>query len=186
MPVRSEDGKTPRLAADVFVAPNAEVIGDVEMAEHSGLWFSSVIRANGAPVWIGVGTDIQDNSFVDSLPGQPCRLGSHTALGHGATVHASSVGDHVLIAMNATVMPGCTIAMNAPVMPGCTIGEGSIVAANATVPPGTVVPPGSLVIGDEGRVLREVRPSESERIAGTAGRYVELAAEYVAGIGRGW
>jgi len=81
-------------------------------------------------------------------------------------------------------------------MPGCTIGEGSIVAANATVPPGTVVPPGSLVIGSEGQVLREVRPNESQRIAGTAGRYVELAAEYVQGRarlvarvrggGRGW
>jgi carbonic anhydrase/acetyltransferase-like protein (isoleucine patch superfamily) len=174
MPVRPEDGKAPRLAANVFVAPNAEVVGDVEMAEHSGLWFSSVIRANGAPVWIGVGTDIQDNALVDSLPGQPCRLGNHTALGHGATVHASIVEDRVLVAMNATVMPGCTI------------GAGSIVAANATVPPGTVVPPGSLVIGDEGRVLREVRPNETQRIAGTAGRYVELAAEYVEGIGRGW
>jgi carbonic anhydrase/acetyltransferase-like protein (isoleucine patch superfamily) len=178
MPIRSGDdqggGTMPRLAANVFVAPNAEVIGDVEMAEGSSVWFSSVIRADGAPVSLGAGTDIQDNCVVDSRPGQPCRLGTRVALGHGAVVHASIVGDYVLVAMNSTVMPGCTI------------GDGCIVAANAIVPPGTVVPPNSLVIGDEGRVLREVRPQEHDRIAGTSGRYVELAAEYVEGIGRGW
>ena len=178
MPIRPDGDQggdtTPRLAANVFVAPNAEVIGDVQMAEQSSVWFSSVIRADGAPVSVGVGTDVQDNSVVDSRPGQPCRLGDHTAMGHGAVVHASIVGDHVLVAMNATVMPGCTI------------GAGSIIAANAIVPVGTVVPPGSLVVGTEGRVAREVRPAESERIAGTAARYVELAAEYVEGIGRGW
>jgi carbonic anhydrase/acetyltransferase-like protein (isoleucine patch superfamily) len=175
LPGRGQDGDTlPRLAADVFVAPNAEVIGEVEMAERSSVWFSSIIRADGAPVSLGAGTDIQDNCLVDSLPGQPCRLGSRVALGHGAVVHASVVGDDVLVAMNATVMPGCTI------------GDGSIVAANAIVPPGTTVPAGSLVVGSEGRVLREVRPAERDRIAGTSGRYMELAAEYVAGIGRGW
>ena len=56
MPVRDHDGKTPSLAADAFVAPNAEVVGDVSMAERSSVWFSSVLRANGAPVSLGVGT----------------------------------------------------------------------------------------------------------------------------------
>ena len=174
MPVRPDDGKRPRLAVDVFVAPNAEVIGDVEMAERSSVWFSSVIRADGAPVSLGVGADVQDNAVVDSLPGQPCRLGDGTTLGHGAVVHASIVAEHVLVAMNATVLPGCTI------------GAGSIVAANAIVPAGTVVPPDSLVIGSEGRVLRQIRGGERERILSTNASYVRLAAEYREGIGRGW
>lgn len=174
MPVREEGGQAPRLAHDVFVAPNAEVVGDVEMAERSSVWFSSVIRANGAPVRLGTGTDIQDNSVVDSLPGQPCVLGEYTTLGHAAAVHASTVGNHVLVAMNATVMPGCTI------------GDGCIVAANATVPPGTTIPAGSLVVGDAGRVVREVRPAERERIEGTCQSYMRLASEYREGIGRGW
>ncbi|MFN8635256.1 MAG: gamma carbonic anhydrase family protein [Chloroflexota bacterium] len=174
MPVRDGDGRAPRLAEDVFVAPNAEVIGEVEMAERSSVWFSSVIRSNGAPVSLGVGTDIQDNSVVDSRPGQPCRLGDFTTLGHAAAVHASVVGNHVLVAMNATVMPGCTI------------GDGCIIAANATVPEGTTVPPDSLVVGDSGRVAREVRPHERERIESTCASYQRLAANYREGIGRGW
>lgn len=162
------------LAEDVFVAPNAEVVGEVTMAERSSVWFSSSIRAHGAPVSLGIGTDIQDNSVVDSRPGQPCSLGDYTTLGHAAKVHAAQVGNHVLVAMNATVMPGCVI------------GDGCIIAANATVPEGTVVPAGSLVVGDAGRVAREVRPQERERIESTCRGYMRLASEYLKGIGRGW
>lgn len=174
MPVRAEGGRTPLLADDVFIAPNADVVGDVELAEQASVWFSSVVRGDGAPVRLGVGVDIQDNSVVDSLPGQPCSLGDYTSLGHGAKVHSSQVGKHVLVAMNATILPGCVV------------GDGCIIAANATVPPGTVVPDGSLVVGDAGRIAREVRPAERERIESTCRGYMRLAQEYREGIGRGW
>lgn len=174
MPLHAVDGKSPSLAEDVFVAPNANVSGDVTMGPRSSVWFSSVIRADGAPIALGQETDVQDNSAVTSLPGQPCSLGDQTAMGHGAQVHASRVGSHVLIAMNATVMPGCTI------------GDGCIIAANAVVPPGSVIPPNSLVIGTEGRVAREVRPNELERIRTTVANYVKLSVEHRQGIGRGW
>lgn len=162
----SDRGGEPRLAPDVWVAPNARVIGDVTMAERSGLWFSSVLRSNGAPVTLGVGADVQDNCLVDSEPGRPARLGDYTTLGHGAVVHASILEDHVLVAINATVMPRCTI------------GAGSIIAANALVPPETVVPPRSLVVGDQGRVARAVTDDEYARIVETSEHYMQLAREY--------
>lgn len=174
MPIQAVGDRAPRLADDVFVAPNATVAGDVEMAPRSSVWFNSVVRGDGAPVRLGVGVDIQDNSVVTSAPGRPCSLGDHTSLGHGAAVHASAVGSHVLVAMNATVEAGCTI------------GDGCIIAANATVPAGTVVPAGSLVVGEAGRVAREVRPHERERIEGTSNSYMRLASQYREGIGRGW
>ncbi len=171
MPIREEGGHRPRLADDVFVAPNALVVGEVTMAERSSLFLSSTLRANGAPVTLGVGTDVQDNCLVDSEPGRPARLGNYTSLGHGATVHASVLEDHVLVAMNATVMPGCTI------------GSGSIIAANATVPPGTVIPPRSLVVGDQGRVVRRTTDEEYGRIELTSTHYMELARQYREGLG---
>ena len=100
MPVRAEGGQTPQLADDVFIAPNAEVIGDVQLAEHASVWFSSIVRGDGAPVSLGAGVDIQDNSVVDSQPGQPCSLGDYTSLGHAAKVHSSRVGSHVLVEGN--------------------------------------------------------------------------------------
>ena len=167
-------GRAPRLADDVFVAPNAEVIGDVEMAPRSSVWFSSVIRADGAPVQLGTGTDIQDNSVVDSLPGQPCELGEFTTLGHAAAVHASKVGSHVLVAMNATVMPGCTI------------GDGCIIAANATVP-ARHDDPGRLAGGGR-RWPRRPRgaPGRARADRMDLPSYMRLASEYLEGIGRGW
>ena len=173
MPVRDQNGETPRLADDVFVAPNAEVVGDVTMAERSSLWFSSLIRSNGAPVTLGVGTDVQDNSLVESVPGQPAQLGNYVSLGHGATVRGSVLDDHVLIAMHAVVQPGCQIGM------------GTIVAANATVPAGTTIPPNSLVVGDRGRIVRETTEAERGRIEATSSHYMELASHYREGIGRG-
>lgn len=174
MPVTAAGGQTPQLADDVFIAPNAEVIGEVRLDEHASVWFSSVVRGDGALVTLGIGVDIQDNSVVDSQPGQPCSLGNYTSLGHAAKVHSSAVGEHVLVAMNATIMPGCVI------------GDGCIIAANAIVPPGTVVPSGSLVVGDAGRIAREVRPQERARIEQTCKGYMRLAREYREGIGRGW
>jgi carbonic anhydrase/acetyltransferase-like protein (isoleucine patch superfamily) len=174
VPVLTAGDSVPRLADDVFVAPNATVAGNVEMAPQSSVWFNSVVRGDGAVVRLGVGVDIQDNSVVDSRPGQPCILGDHTSLGHGAAVHASTVGSNVLVAMNATVQAGCTI------------GDGCIIAANAVVPPGTTVPPGSLVVGNSGAVAREVRPQERERVDGTSNNYMRLAGQYREEIGRGW
>lgn len=160
-----------QLAEGVFIAPNAEVIGDVAMAERSSVWFSSVVRADGAPVRIGVGGDVQDNCVVESAPGQPAELGDYSSMGHGAALRGSIVEHHVLIAMNATVLPGCYI------------GAGSIIAANATVPAGTTVPPGSLVVGNQGRVVRQVTDAEFDRIVETSDHYVELGREYREGIG---
>ena len=170
MPIQEERGKRPRLADDAFVAPNALVVGDVTMAERASVFWSSTLRANGAPVSLGVGTDVQDNCLIDSEPGRPAHLGNYTSLGHGATVHASVLEDHVLIAIQATVMPGCTI------------GTGSIIAANATIPPDTVVPPRSLVVGDQGRVAREVTDAEYARIQLTSTHYMELARQYREGL----
>ncbi|MFN8522655.1 MAG: gamma carbonic anhydrase family protein [Chloroflexota bacterium] len=171
MPLVQSHGARPRLASDVFVAPNARVVGDVEMARRSSVWFNSTIRADGAPVRLAEGVDIQDNSLVDSEPGYPCSLAEYTSLGHNATVHGSVLEDHVLIAISATVMRGCHI------------GAGSIIAANATLPEGTRVPPRSLVVGAEGRILRQVTDAEYQRIVETAEHYTELAERYLAVVG---
>ena len=164
-------GNRPRLADTVFVAPNAAVIGDVTMAERSSVWFSSTIRAEAAPVSLGVGSDVQDNCLVESMPGQPAHLGDYTSLGHGAVVRGSVLEDDVLIAMNARVEPGCTV------------GTGSIIAANATLPAGTAVPPRSLVVGEQGRIVREVTADEHARIVETSDHYMQLGREYREALG---
>jgi carbonic anhydrase/acetyltransferase-like protein (isoleucine patch superfamily) len=152
-------------ATDTFVAPGAQLSGQVRMASESSVWFGAIVRGEAAPVELGPQTNVQDNCVVEATPGQAVRIGARTSLGHNARVFGATIGERCLIAIGATVLPGATVGMH------------SIVAANATVPEGVVVPPRTLVIG-QGRFLRQVTEAEVERIEFGATDYARLCREY--------
>ena len=142
-------GMLPRIAPNVFIADGARIIGDVEIAENSSVWFNVVIRGDVGPIRIGSGTNIQDLTMCH-LTRNRSRLiiGSDVTVGHGAILHGATVGDGVLVGMGAVLLDNCMI------------GEGAIVAAGAVVTEGTQVPPGVLVAGVPARVVRELQPAE--------------------------
>ena len=152
---------------DAYIAPNAQVIGDVRLAAECSVWFGSVLRGEGAPIEVGSQANVQDNCLVEATPGHPVRIGARVTLGHNARVFGATVDERSMIAIGATVLPGAQIGLNA------------IVAANATVPEGMVVPPRTLVVGN-GRLLRSVTEAEIERIERGATDYVRLSREYLA------
>jgi carbonic anhydrase/acetyltransferase-like protein (isoleucine patch superfamily) len=152
-------------ATDTFIAPGAQVIGDVRMSTESSLWFGGVLRGEAAPVDIGPQANVQDNAVVEGTPGHPARIGARVSLGHNARVFGATIEERSLIAIGATVLPGAVV------------GSHSIIAANATVPEGMNVPPRTLVIG-HGRALREVTDAEIERIEHGATDYARLCREY--------
>jgi carbonic anhydrase/acetyltransferase-like protein (isoleucine patch superfamily) len=151
---------------DTFVAPGAQIIGDVRFAAGSSIWFGTVVRGEAAPVEIGAQANVQDNCVVEGMPGHPTRIGARATLGHNARVFGATVGDRAMIAIGATVLTGAQI------------GSHSIVAANAVVPEGMVVPPRTLVIG-QGRLVREVTEAEVERIESGASSYARLGHDYL-------
>jgi carbonic anhydrase/acetyltransferase-like protein (isoleucine patch superfamily) len=153
------------VAADAFVAPGAQLSGDVRLASESSIWFGAVVRGEAAPVEIDAQANIQDNCVVEGTPGHPARIGARVSLGHNARVFGATIAERALIAMSATVLPGATV------------GTHSIVAANATVPAGMAVPPRTLVIGT-GRLVREVSEAEIARIERGATDYARLGHEY--------
>lgn len=156
----------PTVADDVFIAPDAYVIGRVTIGPQSSVWFGTILRGDNEPLTLGRGVNIQEHSVLHTDPGNPVVMGDYVSLGHHAIVHGAVLEDHVLIAMNATVLTGARI------------GTGSIVAANALVPEGREIPPRSLVVGTPGKVLREVTEAEYARIIMTAERYTVLAQQY--------
>ena len=136
-------GIEPRLGNRVFVAQNAVLIGDLEVADESSVWFGCVLRADVNTIRIGARTNIQDLSVVHVQGGGfPTILGDDVTVGHGAIVHGCHVGDRVLVGMQACVMDGAVI------------GNESLVAAGALVTPGTQVPAGVVVAGRPARVTR--------------------------------
>ena len=157
----------PRLGRDVFLAPNATVIGDVALDDEVSVWFGAVIRGDSGSVRIGPRTNIQDLACVHMTRAvSSAEIGADVTVGHGAILHGCRVGDQ------------CLIGMGAILLDNAEIGEGSIVAAGALVPARAKIPPRSLVVGSPGKVTREVTPEETEKVLRGVAQYVENARRY--------
>ena len=160
-------GVLPTLAADVWVAPNAAVIGDVEIGAGSGVWFACTVRGDVNEIRIGAGTNIQDGTVIHvSKDGQGTYIGDGVTIGHAAIVHACTLGD------------GCFVGMQACVMDDAVVEPGAMVAAGALVTPGKRVPSGQLWTGRPARYVRDLTADEAAYIPRSAARYTALAAEY--------
>jgi carbonic anhydrase/acetyltransferase-like protein (isoleucine patch superfamily) len=133
-----------------FVAPNATVIGNVELNEDCNVWFGAVLRGDTDKISVGERSNIQDNAVLHADPGDPCVIGNDCVIGHSAIVHGAKLSHHVLIGMNSTVLNNAEI------------GEFSIIGANALVPAGMKIPPYSLVMGIPAKVVKSLEPEKVE------------------------
>lgn len=156
-------GRTPRVAEGVFVAPGAWLIGDVTIGPESSVWYNSVLRGDTAAIVLGRRVNLQDLSMVHVDSEWPTSIGDEVTIGHAAVIHGATIAPRVLIGMRAVVMSGATI------------GEGSIIGAGTLVPERREIPPRSLVLGVPGRVVREVTDAEYAAIARSARHYWELS-----------
>ncbi len=164
--LNSRLSKGPTLGKGVFIASGAVVLGDVTLGEYSSVWFQSVLRADINRIVIGHHTNIQDNCVLHLADEMPCIVGNYVSVGHGAIVHACTVGDEVLVGIGSVILDGAVI------------GEQSLVGARALVTPGTKIPPGSLVLGAPAEVVRELTATERNQFKALAKKYVKLAEYY--------
>lgn len=163
----------PRLGRDVFVAPNATLIGDVELADEASVWFSAVLRGDIGSIRIGPRTNIQDLACIHLTQGLSRTIvGADVTVGHGAILHGCRVGDR------------CLIGMGSVLLDNAEVGEGSVVAAGSVVPPNMKIPPRSLVRGTPAKVIREVTPDEAKMGISGAEHYVEGARKFRAICGQ--
>lgn len=162
----------PELPAEdrCYVAPNATVIGRVRLGDEASIWFGAVVRGDNDVIEIGARSNVQDNCTLHVDPGFPLTIGEDCTLGHMAMVHGCTIGDGALIGMGATVLNGAKI------------GAGCLIGANALIPEGKEIPPNSLVMGQPGRVVRELTEEQVERLRKTANHYVERQKQYRAGL----
>jgi carbonic anhydrase/acetyltransferase-like protein (isoleucine patch superfamily) len=157
----------PTLGEGVFVADGAVVLGDVTIGHHSSIWFHAVLRGDINRIAVGHHTNIQDNAVLHVADNFPCVIGDLCTVGHGAIVHACEIGNEVLIGMGATVLDGAVI------------GDQSLIGANCLVRQGMRVPPGSLVMGVPGRIVRELTPSERRSLKSNAEKYAQATQYYL-------
>lgn len=159
-------GIAPNIADNVYIAPGAQVIGDVQIGSGSSLWPNAVVRGDMAPITIGEETNIQDNSTLHVDSGHPLTIGNSVTVGHNAILHGCTIMDHALIGMGAIVLDGAKV------------GEFALIGAGSLIPPGKEIPPRSLVVGSPGKVVRELSEEEMKHLKQSATVYAEKAQIY--------
>ena len=160
------DGRAPRLGIGVYVAPNATVVGDVELGDQVSIWFGAVLRGDVERLTIGRGTNIQDNSVCHSDPGSPLVVGEYVTVGHKVILHGCTIGDGALIGMGTTILNDARIGRN------CLVG------ANALVTEGKEFADGMLIVGTPARAIRPLTPEELARMVASPTRYIERGQYY--------
>ena len=151
---------------ECWIAPNAVVVGRVELRRNSSVWFGAVIRGDNDPITVGEGANIQDHSVLHTDEGVPLMIGAGVTVGHRAMLHGCTVGDNSLIGIGAVVLNRAVIGRD------CLIGAGSLVTE------GKVIPDRSLVMGAPGRVVRELSEQEVQMLQASALHYVENWKRY--------
>jgi gamma-carbonic anhydrase len=151
-----------------FIAPNATLIGDVQLGKGASIWFNVVVRADVNRIRIGERSNLQDNSVVHVTNRTgPTLIGRGVTVGHSVTLHGCTIEDNVLVGIGAVVLDRVVV------------GSDSIVGARALLTPGTKVPSRSLVLGSPGRVVRSLTGPEVASIRRYAKNYLRYSAIYL-------
>lgn len=140
--------KNAKIEGNVWVAPDADVIGNVTLADESSVWYHAVIRGDLAPISIGAGSNIQDGVIIHADAGFPTEVGKSVTVGHGAILHGCKVGDNTVIGMGSIILNGAQI------------GEDCIIGAGSLVPQGMVIPKGMMAYGSPAKVIRPLTEEE--------------------------
>jgi carbonic anhydrase/acetyltransferase-like protein (isoleucine patch superfamily) len=143
--------RRPQIDADTWVAPDANLIGEVILEPGASVWFGSTLRADHEPILVGEGSNVQENCVFHVDAGFPLTVGRNCTIGHKVMLHGCTIGDNSLIGMGAIVLNGAKIGRN------CLIGAGALITENKEIPDG------SLVMGSPGKVVRAL---SEEAIAG--------------------
>lgn len=172
MSVFTLGAKRPVLPAEgeYYIAPGAQVIGDVHLGSGASIWFNAVLRADNEPIRLGPGSNIQDNCICHVDPGFPMTIGRDVTVGHGAILHGCSIGDETLIGMGAIVLNGAKI------------GKGCVIGAKALVTEGTEIPDYSMVLGMPGKIVKTLDPEMSKKFNTGAAVYQEKIRIYSDGL----
>lgn len=160
--LRSIRGHAPRLHPTAFVHDSAELIGKVTLGPQASVFPGCVLRGDIDRIVIGARSNVQDLTVIHTREGSPTLVGKGVTVGHRAILHGCRVGDRVLVGMGAIVMEA-------------SIGKNTLIGAGALIPAGARIPPGVLVLGSPGKVVRKLRPEELRMLGESERSYVALS-----------
>ena len=160
------DKKLKTADDNFWIAPNASVIGDVNLERDASIWFNAILRADNEPITIGEGSNVQDGAIIHTDPGFACRIGRKVTVGHMAMLHGCYIGDGSLIGIGSVVLNGAKIGKN------CIIGS------KALITEGMEVPDGSMVLGIPGKIKKTLTEEEQSVVPLGAEHYIDNYKKY--------
>ncbi|MBL8171845.1 MAG: gamma carbonic anhydrase family protein [Acidobacteria bacterium] len=160
-------GKRPRIGQNVFIAPNATIIGDVELGDGVSIWYGVVIRGDEGRIVIGRGSNVQDNSVIHTTPEIPTIIKEDVTIGHGALLEG------------CTIENGAVVGMGSIVLHQAVVGEQAMTAAGSVVTPGTIIPPRMLAAGSPATVKKELSGGALRSVEHSTKAYHHLNEEYL-------
>jgi carbonic anhydrase/acetyltransferase-like protein (isoleucine patch superfamily) len=167
MPLHSFEDTSPRIAPDAFIAPGAQIIGDVEVNEGASIWYNCVLRGDVHSIVVGARTNIQDGSIVHVSRGtHGTFIGADCLIGHMAVVHGCTLKDHSFVGLGAIVMDGCVIETDA------------MLAAGALLTPGKTIPSGEIWAGRPAKFFADMTSEQIEQNRAGVDAYVGLAQRH--------
>ena len=164
MPLYEHNGIRPTLGRNVYIAPNATLIGDVTLGDESSVWFGVVIRGDQMPIRYGARTNIQDNSVVHITGGKAATtVGDDVTVGHMVLLHGCTVGSRVLVGMGSVLLDNCVIE------------DDVVIGAGSLVTPRTRIPSGALAVGRPAKPVRDLTDADRGWVREAGNIYVESA-----------
>ncbi len=160
------EGKKPKIGKDVFIAPTAVIIGDVEVVDNTSIWFSAVIRGDFGPIRIGAGCSIQDNVTLHVFADSPTIIHDNVTIGHNSVLEGCEIGQGAIVGMNATILPFAKV------------GEQVMVAAGSVIPERMTIPNRVLVAGVPAQVKKELSGTALDWIGRASQDYQRMQARY--------
>ncbi|MCL2520124.1 MAG: gamma carbonic anhydrase family protein [Spirochaetaceae bacterium] len=160
------NGRAPQVHPQSFVAPSANLIGQVTIEKEASVWFNAVMRGDVSRIVLGEGSNFQDGSVAHGDTGKDVIIGKNVTIGHNAIIHACTIGD------------GCLIAMGAIVLSGAKIGKNCLIAAGAVVSEGMEIPDNSLAVGVPAKVVKEISSLIAQRMQIGSRHYIDKIKEY--------
>jgi carbonic anhydrase/acetyltransferase-like protein (isoleucine patch superfamily) len=171
MPVYKLGERQPRIAEDAWVAPDANIIGAVELRAGASVWFGATLRGDNEPIVVGENSNIQDSSVLHTDEGIPLVVGAEVTVGHRVMLHGCTIGDGSLIGIGSVILNGAVIGK------GCLVGAGALITENK------VFPDNVLILGSPARIARSLTPEQSAALRLGAAHYVANARHYARNLG---
>ena len=137
-------GNKPVIDPSSFIHPQANVTGDVIIGKNVYIGPGATIRADFGKVIIKDGANVQENCTIHMFPGVTVTINKGAHLGHGCIVHGATIGYNSMIGMNAVILDDAII------------GDECIVGALTLVNSEMVVPNRKIVVGNPGKIIKDV------------------------------